>query len=320
MIKDKAINIVDMNLKYSQLVSFLLEASQNKADSMQSYLLPFGDATNVKRDVVLDELLKPHAVDDTVEIILKVTLPAITKVCQHLFTDHLQGGKYADIDMAGRNVLAGTPKHNKFSESVFGFVDHMVRAKPNICTFSTEAYVMFAQQQDWCLASREGCEHPVGNPQGSFLDVKRVRASFAKRREEIVTARRAKVQAALKKAEELKAKKLQQLEQYTNDIIEFGLWQSEKAVDEELVRAKHCQPKRTSCLPTTRLVPGFKGRMRAPSRQSSRQLSRCEESESVIRETAGRDCHRPKSEGEGSLEESRRAEGQEAAATRAVYQ
>ena len=45
MIEDKAINIVDMNLKYSQLVSFPLEASQNKADFMQSNLLPFGDAT-----------------------------------------------------------------------------------------------------------------------------------------------------------------------------------------------------------------------------------------------------------------------------------
>ena len=81
MIEDKAINIVDMNLKYSQLVSFLLEASQNTADFMQSYILPFGDATKVKRDVVLEELLKPHAVDDTVEIILKVTLPTIAKVC-----------------------------------------------------------------------------------------------------------------------------------------------------------------------------------------------------------------------------------------------
>ena len=45
VIEDKAINTVDMNLKYSQLVSFLLEASQNTADFMQSYLLPFGDAT-----------------------------------------------------------------------------------------------------------------------------------------------------------------------------------------------------------------------------------------------------------------------------------
>ena len=136
-----------MNLKYSQLVSFLLEASQNTADFMQSYLLPFGDATEVKRDVVLGELLKPHAADDTVKIILKVTLPAIAKVCQHLINDHLQGGKYADIDVAGRNVLAGTPKHNKFSENVFGFVNHLVRAKPNISTLSTEAYVMFANNK-----------------------------------------------------------------------------------------------------------------------------------------------------------------------------
>ena len=87
MIEDKAINIVDMNLKYYQLVSFLLEASQNTADFMQSYLLPFGDATKVKRDVVLGELLKPHAADDTVKILLKVTLPAIAKVCLHLITD-----------------------------------------------------------------------------------------------------------------------------------------------------------------------------------------------------------------------------------------
>ena len=68
-------------------MSFLLEASQNTADFMQSYLLPFGDATKVKRDVVLGELLKPHAADDTVKILLKVTLPAIAKVCLHLITD-----------------------------------------------------------------------------------------------------------------------------------------------------------------------------------------------------------------------------------------
>ena len=42
------------------------------------------------------------------------------------------------------------------------------------------------------------------------------------------------MQAALKKAEELKAKKLKQLELYTNDIIKFGLWYSEKAVDQDL--------------------------------------------------------------------------------------
>ena len=57
---------------------------------------------------MFEELLKPCADDDTVEIILKVVLPAIAKVCQHLFSDLLQGGKHANIDEAGRNALAGT--------------------------------------------------------------------------------------------------------------------------------------------------------------------------------------------------------------------
>ena len=118
MIEDKTINIVDMN----------------------------GKSTKLKRDV-FEELLKPWADDDTGEIILKVVLPAIAMVFQHLFSDLLQGGKHANIDEAGRNALAGTPKHNKFSESVFGFMDQLVRSKPNISTLSAEAYVMFANNK-----------------------------------------------------------------------------------------------------------------------------------------------------------------------------
>ena len=211
MIEDKAINIVDMNLKYSQLVSFLLEASQNTADFMQSYILPFGDATKVKRDVVLEELLKPHAADDTVKIILKVTLPAIAKVCQHLFTDHLQGGKYAECACW----------HSEAQQVL------------RVCLGSWTTWLGQNQTFPRCQPKRTSCLPTTRLVPGfndastqeailkaASLDVKRVRASFAIRREEIVTARRAKVQAALKKTEELKARKLQQLEQYTNDIIE----------------------------------------------------------------------------------------------------
>jgi len=33
-------------------------------------------------------------------------------------------------------------KHNQFSESVFGYLDQLLRVKPNISTFSAEAYVI----------------------------------------------------------------------------------------------------------------------------------------------------------------------------------
>ena len=149
-----------------------------------------------------------------------------------LFSDHLQGGKHGNIDEAGRNALAGTPKHNKFSETVFGFMDQLVRSKPNISTLSAEAYVMFANNKTNAWLEEKDASTQQAILKAASLDVRRVRASFKKRRDEIATARRAKVQAALKK--ELEAKKLQQLEQYTNDIIDFGLWQNEQAVDDEL--------------------------------------------------------------------------------------
>ena len=104
------------------------------------------------------------------------------------------------------------------------------------------------------------------------LDERRVRASFKKRRDEIATARRAKVQAALKKEEELKAKKLQQLEQYTNDIIDFGLWQSEQAVDDEL--ASSTLDSMASKVKPLKFVSMFCIRMLDPLWQGSK-CSRC---------------------------------------------
>ena len=140
----------------------------------------------------------------------------------------------ANIDEAGRNALAGTTKHNKFSESVFGFMDQLMRSNPNTSTLSAEAYVMFANNKTNAWLEENDASTQLAILKAASLDVRRVRASFKKRQEEIATARTAKVQAALKKEEEMKAKKLQQLEQYTNDIIDLGLLQSEQAVDDEL--------------------------------------------------------------------------------------
>ena len=79
MIEDKTINIVDMNGKYTELVLFLSDSGLNTSEFMLGNLLPFGESTKLKRDVVFEELLKPCADDDTVEIILKVVLPAMAK-------------------------------------------------------------------------------------------------------------------------------------------------------------------------------------------------------------------------------------------------
>lgn len=40
----------------------------------------------------------------------------------------------------------GLPKHNKFSESIFGHLhlDRLMRENPNITTIASESYIMFA--------------------------------------------------------------------------------------------------------------------------------------------------------------------------------
>jgi hypothetical protein len=37
----------------------------------------------------------------------------------------------------------GTSKHNKFAESVFGYLDQLMRKNQNLSVLSSEAYIMF---------------------------------------------------------------------------------------------------------------------------------------------------------------------------------
>ena len=42
-----------------------------------------------------------------------------------------------------RLKTASVPKHNKFSKTIFGHLDRILRGKPNVSIIANEAYVMF---------------------------------------------------------------------------------------------------------------------------------------------------------------------------------
>ena len=130
------------------------------------FVLPFGEDTKVKEGAVLEELLRTWTHDHTVQAILRVILPTLAKLCERLFQDHLPGGRYVDVTSDVKKILVGMPKHNKFSESVFGFLDQLTRAKPNITTLSAEACDVF-QQQDTGLAREKRCRKSEVNPERS---------------------------------------------------------------------------------------------------------------------------------------------------------
>ncbi|KAK3084590.1 hypothetical protein FSP39_015986 [Pinctada imbricata] len=150
------IKILTMNRFYLQLISFLEDAGKNVDKFITGELLPFGEDTHVKRDVVYENLIKENKVDDDVETILSVVLPAMAKLAKKLFKDHLPGGTF---DNPSEEVIAatiGTAKHNKFSESVFAYLDGLMRSKPHIKYLSSEAYIMFSHNKtrEW-LASKD---------------------------------------------------------------------------------------------------------------------------------------------------------------------
>ena len=203
---------------------------------MAGKLLPFGDTTIIKRDAILDCLLAPFAHDDKVQTILSIVLPAFAKLCEHLYADFLPGGQYESVDDKSElyAMAACVPKHNKFAESIFGYVDRLMRRKPNIGLLSAEAYVMFCKNKtaDW-LASKpfSDVEQLLSSAR---KEVKLVQKTFQERHAKIVQQRWEANAQRLAKEEEARQRRIKELEKYTMAIIHHSLWQTPAEADNML--------------------------------------------------------------------------------------
>ena len=75
LLEDRSVHIMDMNTHYLELVVFFDDALQDIGKFMKGNLLPFGDATLVKQDPLLECLLEDWEHDDKVVVFLNITLP-----------------------------------------------------------------------------------------------------------------------------------------------------------------------------------------------------------------------------------------------------
>ena len=196
--------------------------------------LSFCHDSNLQHNVIFEKLVEPWEHDRKVEVILHIMLPAMARLLQHIFSDHLEGGKWQEVSPDVRERIRGLPKHNKFSESVFGHLDKLLKQKPNITTVASEAYIMFSHNNTlkW-LASKSATEK-AQILHAARKSTRHVRKQFKERQLEIQAARRGGVLHKLGEAEEIKRRCIQKLEQYTLDIMYWGLWEGEHEVDEYL--------------------------------------------------------------------------------------
>jgi hypothetical protein len=137
-----------------------------------------------------------------------------------LFSDYLVGGKWESCrdDKNLREILTSVPKHNKFSETVFGHLDRIMKEKPNISLIASEAYIMFVHNKtiDWLNGKTDQEKSLLLSH--ARKDVKSARCKFMTRISEIERRRIANLEDKMKKAEELEKARLKRLEDYINAI------------------------------------------------------------------------------------------------------
>ena len=143
IIERKDITVLQANEYYANLIQYLEKVAREPSILMKGTETPFKDETKVKKDAIYESLLAPSKHDVDVEIILRNILPAISKLLKVQFKDHLEGGVFENPTGDLIAATKSAPKHNKFSESVFAYLDGLLRSKPHISTISAEAYIMF---------------------------------------------------------------------------------------------------------------------------------------------------------------------------------
>jgi len=202
---------------------------------MNGELLVFGENTYVEKDEIYNSLVTSDQYDNIVEVFLQVLLPTLCTVSRKLFVDHLPGGKFHEISPEMKEKVKHAPKTSCYAESVFGQLDHLLRTKPNMSTLAAEASIMFLNNRtmDWLNSQNE--EEKQELIKKASKSVKRIRQNYKRRLSEIEERRRVAVQEQIRIKEAARLEKLRLQEEYTKDIINHGLWQSENEVDNMLL-------------------------------------------------------------------------------------
>ncbi|WAR22590.1 hypothetical protein MAR_016564 [Mya arenaria] len=161
-------------------------------------------------------------------------LPALSELSVKIFVDHLTDGKWDNVTDQLKLKTASVQKHNKFAESVFGFLDQLLRKKNNVSVISSEAYIMFTanKTQEWLKNKDEASRKELIDY--ACKSVEKVRKNFKQRKQQNEQRQRELLAQSIERAEQEEARRVAKLEKFTDKILFYGLWQSEDSVDDNL--------------------------------------------------------------------------------------
>lgn len=234
-------HILDMNENFNTLVTFLENAAAKPEVTlafMTGNTTPFDTAVQPD-DLIFSKLLeKSDQIDEIVLPLLQNLFTAIKQLLTCMIPEHLPGGKYWDASDNFRQQTRSVAKHNKMPEFIFGQLDHLISFRPNASVLTNEAFLLYSYNKTSQWLSSIPTDEKDKLMQDSIKEGREIRYKF-KERIQIINEKRLKAQQEKQKElERIERERLKKAEEMTNDICFYGLWQSEKQVDEGVSRLK----------------------------------------------------------------------------------
>ena len=143
LLECKTLHILDMNKHYQGLVEYLecVATSVEKAgELLTGEYVPF--SVEVKKDAAWVALVSQSGQDALTVSLLMQMCAGVCKLLKEKVKDHLDGGRYHDIDES-RDALKSVLPHNKLPEWVFGYLYWLLKHRPNSTRLANEAHIVF---------------------------------------------------------------------------------------------------------------------------------------------------------------------------------
>ena len=143
LLECKTTHILDMNEYYGDLVQYL-EAVATNTERAQELLtgeyIPF--SVEIKKDDIWVKLVSQSDNDALTVSLLMQICAGMCKLLKEKVKDHLEGGIFHDMDEHREDLRSVLP-HNKLPEWVFGYLDWMLKHRPNATRLANEAHIVF---------------------------------------------------------------------------------------------------------------------------------------------------------------------------------
>ncbi|XP_041452431.1 uncharacterized protein LOC121405570 [Lytechinus variegatus] len=224
-LEDKEIHILDLPQVYRKIEDALKRGAEHPQEFMEGLTQPLQD---VEDDAIFKALILPCENDGLTATVLENILPALCKVMA------AHSAHVAEVGEDERESSKSVAKHNKFPERVFAYLDQQMRTRPNTSLLVHEATIMFSLNKtgDWLKAlSPQEADDIICSARKR---ARTLRSLFKERSEAIKQEKMKALEERERERERKEEKRRLDLEHFTQEINYYGLWQSEREVDEML--------------------------------------------------------------------------------------